>query len=117
MAEVTYLNDHICLVSIDPGTITSPQLRLLEKECSDLQPVHQSKLDDSLFTILKLIYIRNLTNLSTSYRDITTNLKISKPTARKRCATLVYMGYLSEGTMGRKKTFSITGKGHTLFSE
>ena len=97
-------------------TRSSQHLRMIEKECTHLQPVHTTMLNSELLDLLRIAHIRTLTNLTTSYFDFTKELGISKPTARKRLATLAYLGYISEGLEGRKKVFSITDKGLNLLS-
>jgi PAS domain S-box-containing protein len=113
--DLALLRDLTVLIVIDPDTVESRQLRLLEKECRELQPLHETLISDELMAILRLIAKNIDMNVKTSYSMLIDDLRISKPTARKRIQTLISLGYVSEMVTGRLRTFILTEKGRSMF--
>lgn len=116
LREISYLKDHIIVLSVDPQTLDERQLKLLNKECSQIEPRHMTKLPDDLLDVMKLIFKQNKSGIKPTYTDVGKELGISKPTARKRIRRLVNHGYLVESTEGRFKLVEMTEKGRELFS-
>ncbi len=116
LREIAYLKDHIIILSVDPETLDEKETRLLEKECSQIESRHMTKLPENLLEVMKLIFTQNKSGMKPTYTDVGKELGISKPTARKRIRRLVNHGYLMESTHGRFKLIEITEKGRELFS-
>jgi PAS domain S-box-containing protein len=115
LRELSYLKDHIVLISLDATTLSEKERGLVEKECLDLVPLHETMISQELMEIMKYIYKRNQDNVSSSYDNLTEELTMSRPTARNRIGTLVGLGYLVETKKGRRKVFEFTEKGRNLF--
>jgi PAS domain S-box-containing protein len=113
--ELSYLKDLIVIFSIDPLTLSEKESALLEKECHDLEPLHETMLSSELHDVMKYIYRKKLENVSPSYDNLIKELEISRPTARKRVISLINLGYLVEKKKGREKIFEFTDKGNSLF--
>lgn len=116
LRDMVYLKDSIIILSLDPGTITKQQVRMLEKECAELEALHKTTLSEESFALLKLVYENEASKVTTSYQTLVENLGVSRPTARKRVGKLIYMGYLHEVKAGKAKVFELTSKAQTLFS-
>jgi len=113
--EIAYLKNSIGIISVDPDVLDERQLKLLLKECQELEPLHKTTLSPEIFEVLKIIYEAKSKNLSENYNTLTKKLGISRPTARKRVGTLLYMGYITEEKKGTGKNFELTEKGNNVF--
>ncbi len=115
LTEIAYLKDLIVLISLDPNLFSGKELKKLEKEVLDIEPVFRGKLPDELISLLRLVFEENVVGVKPTYSFIGAELKISKPTTRKRISRLVSAGFLRETTSGRTKVLELTGKGRNLF--
>jgi len=115
LRELIYLKGSIVILSIDPFTIQKEDLRLIEKECKEVEPLHKKIISDNLFNILKYTYRQNALGLKPSYSAVGKELNISKPTVRKRVSELISTGYLREEIKGRNKAVELTERGRQLF--
>ena len=114
--EIAYLAGHIVIMSIDPSTLSKQELRLLEKESEEIvtRP-EKNKLPDEQFKILRYIYEDNIVGVKPTFTQIGQELKISKPTVRKRIRFLISMGYVIEIVKGRNKVVELTEMGRNFF--
>ncbi len=115
LRELIYLKGAIVILSIDPTTMKKDHIRLLEKECKDVEPLHKKIISDDLFNILKFTYRQNTLGIKPSYSAVGKDLGISKPTVRKRISDLISTGYLREDVKGRNKAIELTERGRQLF--
>ena len=115
LRELIYLKGSIVLLSLDPFTMKKDELRLLEKECKEVEPLHKKIISDDLFNILKFIYRQNTLGLKPSYSSLGKELGISKPTVRKRVGDLISTGYIREDIRGRNKAVELTERGRQFF--
>jgi predicted transcriptional regulator len=115
--ELAYLQQHIILLSIDPQTFTDHQLRIIEKECSRVEPLFSENLSTELMDIIKIANMKSLSMLDFGYNEIISELGISKPTARKRISSLIQQEYLKEKGTGKRRQFSVTDKGRKIFRD
>jgi len=115
LCESAYLYGFILIISIDPVTINKGELRLIEKEGKELEPILTQVLSNSLIEVLEVIDEQNSIGLKPSYSFLGNELGISKPTLRKRIATLISDKYVNESIMGRRKILELTEKGKNLF--
>jgi PAS domain S-box-containing protein len=117
LKEIAYFMGHFVILSVDPSTFTKRELGLLEKETEEVAPMQKGKLPEELLEILRFIFQQNSIGVKPSYTDVRKELRISKPTVRKRIKQLVFAGYLIEVTKGRFKVLELTEKSRNLFFE
>lgn len=115
IGEVAYLARLVVILSIDPLTVGKQELRLLMKETLEIEPRNMGKLPEDLFSILRFIYEQNTRGIKPSYTDIGKELRVSKPTTRKRLRGLILRGYMIESKRGMHKVVELTEKGRNLF--
>ena len=115
LKEITYLNNLIVILSIDSATLSEREVRVLEKEARQIEPQFMAKIADEFLEILRFVYQQNNLGAKPSYADIREELKISRPTVRKRVKQLMATGYLHEHKKGKSKQVDISGKGRMLF--
>ena len=115
--ELAYLKNQIIILSTDPKVMKSTELAQLEKESTEVEPFYKGKLPHDVVTLLKAVYDSNIMGVKPTYSKIGDELKISKPTCRKRVRKLITAGYLFENTTGRSKVLELTGKGRILFEK
>ena len=110
-----YLNGNVVILSIDPTTINTREIRLLEKEAREVEPWVFVKLPEDLLEILRFIYEHNALGSKPNYTATGKELRISKPTVSKKIKLLVNTGYITENVRGRRKVLELTQKGLRLF--
>jgi PAS domain S-box-containing protein len=115
LGELAYLNDSIIILSIDPGVLEAKELRALEKECHDLEPIHKTLISRELHDVMKFVFSKTNEKVTTSYMNLVDELGMSRPTARQRVRKLINLGYLVESKKGKEKIFELTEKGWNLF--
>lgn len=115
LREIAYLSRHVIILSIDPSTLSTQELRLLEKEALEVKPRHKIDLPEDMLEILKFVYEQNSKGIKPSYTDIRKKQKMSKPTVGKKIKQLAAYGYLAETKKGMYKVVSLTKKGQNLF--
>ncbi len=116
LRELAYLGDHIVILSLDPDTLSERELLQLEKETSEMKPMEQPRLPDSLLQLLRFIYERNIRGEKPSYSEIGGELDTSKPTVRKRVRELLFKGLAVESSKGRTTVVGVTEKGRGMFT-
>ncbi len=117
LRESAYLAGHVVILSIDPSTLSEKELRLLEKEALEIEPLRKAMLPEDLLEVLRYVYRQNTIGIKPSYTEAGLELGISKPTARKRIRNLVSAGYAMEAVKGRSKVLELTWKGRSVFAE
>lgn len=117
LKEIAYFKKHIVILSIDPFTLQNIELRQLEKEAKELEPRQKIRLPEDWRQILQFVYEENLKNNKPSYSEIATEIRISKPTVRKKIRELTKYGYLKESQKGRSKIVEFTERSGNLFSK
>ena len=115
LRELIFLKGAIVIISLDQYLLRPENLRQLEKECRNVEPLHRKIISDDLFNILKFVYRQNTHGIKPSYSSLGKELKISKPTVRKRIGDLLATGYLREETKGRNKAVELTERSRQLF--
>lgn len=113
------VSSHECIVilSLNPELIEEPRLKAIEAETIDLYGKHLKKkveLSDMEMGILNYINEKNTTNKLASYKDITGNFKITKPTTRSKISKLQNLGLLQVEQKGRFKSIRITSAGRRI---
>lgn len=115
LKEAMVLKDSMAIVTLDPDTIDARESALLSKECSVLEPLIRARIDEELMDILKLLYERERRYLETSLSNMVDDLKISRPTARKRVSRLLAFDYIVERWKGRERLLGLTDRGRAVF--
>lgn len=113
--EMVYFNNLVVLLSVDTSTLTEREIAVIEKETHALEPRFIATFSEEFLQILKYVFQQNGVGVKPSYSDIGEELKISRPTARKRINHLVSRGYLVEHQTGKSKFLELSGKGEILF--
>lgn len=115
LRELAFLKKFIVIISLDPQTVDRQTLRLIGKECNEVEPMHQSILSDDLLSVLRFIYKQNTIGIKPSYSVIAKEVRISRPTVRKRLNLLSSTGYVLENTRGNSKVMELTERGREMF--
>jgi len=115
LAETAYLKNSIVIISVDKFTLTELQIHNLEKETKGIELRSLATLSEENLDVMRLIYQQKNLGMKPSYSDVGNELKISRPTARKRIKRLVAKGYLVEHKRGNSKELDLTEKGKLLF--
>jgi DNA-binding MarR family transcriptional regulator len=116
LRELSYLNNQVIILSMDPSTLETREIRLLEKEAREIRPRERLKMPETHSRMLKFIYRQNTRGIKPSYTDLIMELNSSKPTIRKHVRLLLSSGYLTETLKGRSKILELTEKGKRLFT-
>ncbi len=117
LKDLAFGHDCIIILSLNPELIEESKLRAIEAETIDLYGKHLQKkvdLSDLEMNILKYINEKNITNKLASYKDITENFKITKPTTRVKINKLQIFGLLQVEQKGRFKSLRITSAGRRI---
>jgi PAS domain S-box-containing protein len=115
LREIVYLKQHIVILSIDPSTLNVQELRQIEKETSNVEPLYKTKLPEELVDVLRTVYELSIKGMKPSYTRVGKETGASKPTTRKRIRMLINYGYLKESKKGRTKVVDLTEKGRLFF--
>ena len=115
LMDISYISNHIIIVSLDPTTTNEKERRSLRKEMRMIESIAEATLPEELIEILDFVHKRNITGDKPSYTDIVDTFNISRPTARKRIKDLINEEFIFELTKGRRKVLGITAKGKSIF--
>jgi len=115
LREIAILSGIVILLSLDENTISSLELKKLEKETREVNPCFLSEIPAELFDILRYVYNNNTMGVKPSYKQITEHLKVTRPTARRRIRELIATNYLQENQIGRLKLLEISTKTMAIF--
>ena len=111
------IKESIAFITIDPATLNKKELALLSNECDEMEPYYKSNISEDLYMILKVVQRKNLMHVEATLNGIEEELKISRPTARKRVNQLIAFGYLIEKKNGREKSYNLSDKGRYSLEE
>jgi PAS domain S-box-containing protein len=114
--ELAIFSNHIIILSVDPSILTNREQKLLEKETTEIEPLFKPKLPDDLISVLKFIYEENTAGIKPSYSQVEHELRVCKPTMRKRIRKLISGGYLIDNKNGRRKVVELTERGKNFFN-
>lgn len=117
LREIAYLRGITIMISADPELFSKFELRLMEKETSEITPIKKEKLSESLVELLRFVYNKNLIGIKPTFSEIGRELNITRPTVGKRMGQLTSLNYLSVSIKGRNKIVELTNKGKEFFSK
>ncbi|MEN6378703.1 MAG: PAS domain S-box protein [Methanofastidiosum sp.] len=116
LREIAYLRGITVIISVDSELFSNVEMKLIEKETSDISPVEKEKLPDNMLEILTFVYNKNLIGVKPTFSDIGREINITRPTIGKRMSFLTTSNYLIVSIKGRNKVVELTNKGRELFS-
>ncbi len=115
LMDLAFLANHIILVSIDTSTLNAQEKNLLGKELKHIEEKEEHLIPEDLFEVLMTVYQNNVSGGKPTISEIIDELKISRPTARKRIQGLIDEGFVTETAKGRSKVLQVTLKGKSMF--
>lgn len=110
-------NECIIIISLNPELIKELDLKAIEAETIDLYGKHlrrKVELSDIEMNILRYVNEKNIMNKLASYKDITEQFKITKPTTRAKINKLQSLELLQVEQKGRFKSIRITSAGRRI---
>jgi len=112
-------NKAILFVRIDPSTIDSTQMALIENELLVLpsQKTEDLIIEDDKFDILKFIYEENKDNAIVSVKKVMARFDITYVTAASRLNSLESAGLIITKKQGKIRALFITEKGKKLYNK
>jgi len=115
LGEIAHHNGHIILLSVDPATLEAKEVRLLEKEGRQVEPLVRESVPEDLLETMKYIYEKNIAGVRPTLASVGRDLGLSQPTVRKRMRELLHLGYIVSHAKGSAKTLELTEKGRAVF--
>jgi PAS domain S-box-containing protein len=121
--DVLYeINDHIAknkcllLLRIDPATVATTQMALIENELQLLpsQKIEGLTIEDEVYDILRFIYEQNQNNAIVPIKKIMGRFKLAYSTVAKRLQALEAKGLIFTKKQGKSRTVTIADKGKTF---
>ena len=121
--DVLYeINDHIArnkcllLLRIDPATIETTQMALIENELQLLpsQKIEGLIIEDEVYDILRFIYGQNQNNAIVPIKKIMGRFSLAYSTVAKRLQVLETKGLIFTKKQGKSRTVTISDKGKTF---
>ncbi|UCH72219.1 MAG: PAS domain-containing protein, partial [Thermoplasmatales archaeon] len=114
--DIIAKNKAILFVRIDPSTIDSNQLALIENELKVLpsQKTEDLIIEDDLFNIIKYIFEQNQENAIVSVKKVMAKFSITYVTAATRLGSLESKGLIVTKKQGKLRAIFITEKGKKL---
>ncbi len=109
----------VLLVRLNREVVDDNEFALLSEELSPLpgEKVESIEIDKTNLNILKLIMLKNDTNLTISFKDVGRELDISKVTVSKRIGMLLDFGLVVVNRNGKSKHIHITRKGRGFLGQ
>ncbi len=109
----------VLLVRLNREVVDDNEFALLSEELSPLpgEKVESIEIDKTNLNILKLIMLKNDTNLTISFKDVGRELDISKVTVSKRIGMLLDFGLVVVNRKGKSKHIHITRKGRGFLEQ
>ncbi len=117
LKDFVSVNNCIMIIAVNTKLLEVKKLKVLEALTVDLYGKDLEKkveLSEQEQNILRFINERNINHQLTSYKDINTNFKITKPTTRIKISKLQQLGLLQIEQRGRFKALKITSLGRKL---
>ena len=117
LKDLISTHNSIAILSVNPDLVNASSLKTVESETVDLYGKHlrnKVELSDIEMNILQYINEKNIVSKLASYKDITGNFKITKPTTRAKIAKLQNLGLLTVEQKGRFKSLKITSAGRRI---
>ncbi len=115
LADTILDKECIVILALNPELVTRQQLGSLEAATVDVyRKSERAELTDTELGILSFVNKQNGENRLVSYKSITNEFKITKPTTRTKIRKLSMLGLLTVEQRGRYKSLKITSAGRRL---
>ena len=117
LKDLAASNECVIIMGLNADLIDTKNLKALEADAIDLFGKHlKDKVSLPEMEMNMLVYIneRNTQNKMASYKDITTEFKITKPTTRSKIRNLQGLGLVTVEQKGRFKSLKITSSGRRI---
>lgn len=114
IGDIAFINKIIIIISIDLDLSNDPVVDMIRKEARSIIPMKSGKMTSERLEMIKFVYNRNLIGLEPNYGEIHNELKISKPTVRKRLKGLFDDGYIMIKKKGSSKVVNLTELGRRV---
>ena len=116
ISDIIAKNKAILFVRIDPSTLESNKMALIENELLILpsQKTEDLIIEDDIYYILKYIYEQNQDNAIVSVKKVMARFNITYVTTASRLNSLEKNGLISTKKQGKLKAIFITEKGKKL---
>ncbi len=117
LKDLALSHECIVILSVNPDLVEKSQLNAIEAETIDLYGKHlkgKVELTETEMKILQFVNENNVVSRLVSYKDITNEFKITKPTTRAKVSRLQSMGLLQVEQRGRFKSLKITSTGRRI---
>ena len=109
--------ESIIILSINPNVIDEKKLAALESQAIDIFGKYlksKVELEEKEMEILKYINEQNIQNKLISFKDITKQFNITKPTTRAKIGKLLALNLVLVEKKGRSKALKITSAGRRI---
>jgi DNA-binding MarR family transcriptional regulator len=115
LSEIAYFSNLVILLSIDDSSLSEREIAVLEKETSSIEPRRMARVSEEFLEILRYIFQQNNIGNNPSYSKVGEELRVSRPTLRKRIKQLLATGYLVERKIGKTKSLELSSRGVSIF--
>jgi DNA-binding Lrp family transcriptional regulator len=115
LTESAYLRNIVILLSLDDSSLSNREIAVIVNDTQPLEERWMRKVSEEFFEILRFIYQQNNLGNHPSYSEVGDELRVSRPTLRKRIKRLLATGYLVERKIGKTKTLELSSKGVSIF--
>ncbi|MHA1541956.1 MAG: hypothetical protein ACTSQH_03180, partial [Candidatus Hodarchaeales archaeon] len=79
------------------------------------EPRRMARVSEEFLEILRYIFQQNNIGNNPSYYEVGEELRVSRPTLRKRIKQLLATGYLVERKIGKTKSLELSSRGVSIF--
>ncbi len=117
LRDLAQSHESIIILALSPEAVEESKLKAVEAETIDLygRYLHSKvELTEMELGILRYINDYNIINRLVSYKDITEQFKITKPTTRVKVSGLQQLGLVQTEQKGRFKSLKITSAGRKI---
>ena len=115
LSEIAYFSNLVILLSIDDSSLSEREIAVLEKETLSIEPRRMARVSEEFLEILRYIFQQNNIGNNPSYSEVGEQLRVSRPTLRKRIKQLLATGYLVERKIGKTKSLELSSRGISIF--
>jgi PAS domain S-box-containing protein len=115
LSEISDLTNLVILLSLDDSSLSEREIAVLEKETSSIERRSMARVSEEFLEILRYIFQQNNVGNNPSYSEVGEQLRVSRPTLRKRVKQLLATGYLVERKIGKTKSLELSSRGISIF--